>query len=247
MLGGVLSILLASAQGPGADERDHVELESGTVLKGRIVLQLEDRLALQVGSRERWIEQSRIKSATSLALSHRQLFADLRKLRSNSIEGLASLASRAEEVGLIHEARLLHWNMLALQPENAAAHEALGHRERNGNWVLPLGKSWARFESAGKYHSDWAKAWQLRSEHFALRSNAPLQHCLNTLYELEYFYLAFFAIFQQDLQLRELLRPIRVSAYGSREEIPSLSNNVGAWFSTDEKTLYTWMQPDGRP
>ncbi len=247
MLGTLLSLTLIAAQAPGNDTRDRVELLRGSVVSGRVLLQLEDKIAIQVGTREQWIERSRIKTISSIAERQREIFADLRKVRNNSTADLNALARRAADEGLLHEARIFSWHVLALEPDNPEANAALGHRQSRGEWLLPIDKSQGKFESLTERRSDWATAWTLRSEHFALRSNASLQNCLNTLYELEYFYLAFFAIFQDRLQLRELIEPIKVSVYGDQTEIPALSDNVGAWFSTDEEILYTWMMASGRP
>lgn len=231
----------------GGDERDTIKLWSGKKIQGRVVLVLLDKILVQVGTVERWIERDKIAEFETVAKSHRKLLEDLRATDRDALGELAGLARSSLAGNLPHEARLLYLRILLRDPEHLEAHQALGHKKRRKLWMIKDGDKWRSFDSIKKTRKSWKDAWNLRSEHFQVRCDTGLDETLNTLFELEYFYDTFYQLFQRDLQMREVLEPIQVYVYRDQKQFPAISNNIGAWFSTTEEILYTWMQGDGQP
>ena len=73
------AVLLLCLSSPAiGDDRDTVHLTKGRPVRGRVVLELKDRVAIQVGSRERWIPRSKIARIESVARNHREMLSLLR-------------------------------------------------------------------------------------------------------------------------------------------------------------------------
>ena len=64
--------------------------------------------------------------------------------------------------------------------------------------------------------------------------------------EPEALYGQFLDLFGPSLQLMELVEPVDVRLYRTRKQMPNLSNNVAAYFSSSEPALLTCFE-DGRP
>ncbi len=231
---------------PDTDKRDTVHLKGGRKVKGRVVLQLDKKVAVLVGAREQWILRSKITRIDCIADSQREMLERFTKSK-DSVTTFMQLAEFCEERQLKHEARLFYWRTLVEQPQHAGAHKALGHKLTKKGWRASHAGGLRTLEQLETMHSDWSKAWKLRSEHFEIRTDAGIQRGIQTLFELEYFYRHVFDLFQANLEMRELTEPIKVYLYKNRKEFPNLSNNVSAYFSGGENILYTYTALRGRP
>ncbi len=229
------------------DQRDTVTLTRGSAVEGRVLRVEADAVRVQVGSRVRTIPRDRIQSIDSVAQHHRQLLTALRRTDQASAAQLLELVEQCDTGRLEHEARLLCYRILLLDPDHPEANERLGHRDTGNGWRLPVAGRWLPLAVVEERRMRWNDAWQLRSEHFEVRCDRGLATTIRVLFELEYFYAGFYELWQRELELDELLTPATCYVYGDREQFPSASNNVGAWFSQSENVLYTWMQGDGRP
>ena len=230
-----------------ADERDVVHFDKGRSVRGRVVLELEDKIAVRIGSVERWISRDDIDRYQSVARAHREALDLLRQINQRSATELMELAKYCSMAGLEHEEALLYWKVLLLDPRHRDANVALGHREQELRWAVPVEGGWAELSQVDRARATWSTAWQLRSEHFRLRCDSGLETSVDTLFELEYFYLAFMELWQSELQLREITEPIQVYVYRDRDQFPSISGNIGAWFAPDENILYTYLEEGGQP
>jgi len=220
------------------DRRDVVELTSGKSLKGRVVLETEDTIVLRIGSKERRLARTSIQRVQSVARAHREVHAAFRKAGDDPGAWLR-LAKSCASRHLPHTARLLYWCVLLTDPQSEAAHEGLGHKKRRGRWLVPGRGGLMTLKRAAKVRSEWGKAWELRSEHYTVRCSAGLAACVHALFDLEFFYLTFFDLFQKRLGLREIVVPMKVNLYGNAREMPSFGSTVGAIFASDENIIYT--------
>ena len=235
-----------SASPQSGDARDTVHLKTGKSIKGRVLLELDEKVAVQIGSRERWVPTSKIKRITSI---HRSLRDVLTKFTAgeDSIKHFLSLAKMCEDRQLPHEARLFYWRILVDNPDNQRAHEALGHKRSGTSWKVPVGSSWRSYKQADKLYNEWGTARTLRTEHFEVRSNTGLKRAVLTALELEVFYRHLFDLFQTSLELREVTDPIRVYVHKDQREFPRLSDTIDAYFSPEENILFTYLGDTGQP
>lgn len=219
--------------------RDTVRLRNGSEVRGRVLRVDREEIVVRVGSVDRTIQRDQIQTFTSVASYHRELLGLWRDTATTDAEALLALAAKADQWDLPHEARLLRWYAVLLRPKDAAIHSALGNREQGGRFRVEIDGKWVPFEDADALGEDFDDAWLLRSEHFQVRCAAGLRAGLDTAMELEALYWQFHDLFGQALQLIELVEPIDVRLYRTREQMPNLSNNVGAYFSTSQPALFT--------
>lgn len=242
MVAGLAAPRAACAQ--TTEARDVVVLTTGKELRGRVVRVDAKNVVLRVGSVDRTIARDDIKSIDSVAQKHRDWMAAWQKTDLDDTHALLALASEAERVGLKHEARLVQWLVAIQRPTDATVHKALGNREVRGVFQVEIDGKWVPFDKADDLGQDFANAWRLRSEHFTIRCAAGLRLGVTALLEFEGVYWLFHELFGAPLQLFELVEPIEVRLYRSREQMPNLANTVGAYFSVDEPALITFAERD---
>lgn len=226
--------------------RDKVILVGGKVLQGRILLVSNEHVVLREGSVDRTFPRKVVQSIESVAVRHRELLAAWQNVNVANADDLLAIAARADLDGLPYEARLLRFYALLARPADPAIHKALGNRAQGAKFQVEIGGHWVLFEAADALGVDFSNAWQLRSEHFAIRCAAGLRTGLDTLMDLEGFYWLFHELFGSELQLLELTEPLEVRLYRQRDQMPNLSDNVSAYFSVSEIAMYTCVE-NGRP
>jgi hypothetical protein len=152
-----------------ADDRDAIVLKSGKELRGRVILELDDRVVLLVGTREMWIDRDKIQSISSIQAALRGILTRFDKAGDKPDE-LIALAKECAKAGLPHEQRLFYWAVLVIDPSHAVAHQELGHRQSGSTWRMPVDGSWRSLDQAERIHAEWGKARRLRSERCCCRS-----------------------------------------------------------------------------
>lgn len=221
------------------EARDLVVLDTGKELRGRVVRESETEIVLRVGSTDRTLPRAQVRSVDCVARKHRSLLRAWRDTPANDAKALVALAEQADRSGLPHEGRLFRWYALTLTPDDADLHASLGNRRVGKRYMVKLGSREAPFADADALGADFANAWQLRSEHFAMRCAAGLRAALDTLLALEIHYHTLHERFGAGLELLELVEPVDVRLYRDRAQMPNLSNNAGAYFSESEPALFT--------
>jgi hypothetical protein len=242
----VLTALCPAAPPPQGDQRDTVHFTSGKPLQCRVTLQLDDKIAVLVGSREKWIPRKKVARVETVQQTLRQVMMKFSQAEDST--GLfLELAKTCDQGKLPHEARLFYWRILADEPDHEVANAALGHKRAGKSWRVPVSAGWHKLDFADKLRASWGKAWRLRSEHFELRTDAGLRIAVLTLLDLENFYRHLFDLFQKSLELHEVTEPIQVQVYRDKAEFPRLSDTVDAYFSPGDNIHFTFIGDDGRP
>lgn len=243
----LLSLLPISCDPPQrGDTRDTVYLQNGKTMRCRVVLELQDKVAILVGSKERWIPRKKIKRIESVSRSLGEVLTKFSAAK-DTVATFFELAKLCEDRHLPHEAQLFYWRVLIDEPDNQKAHEALGHKRHGKFWKVQMGAAWRRYDQAEKLHASWGKARTLRSEHFEVRSDCGLARTVITLLELEGYYRHLFDLFQKSLELREVTEPIKVFVHKDQKGFPRLTNTVDAYFSHQDNILFTFLDDNGRP
>ena len=222
----------------GKDDRDVIELISGKTVKGRVVLELEDVIFVRIGTSERKIKRSKIKEFSSVFRAQWKVLEKLKKPGRGTTKSLLALADNCRQNKLPHTERLFCWRALLIDPSNDEVNVRLGHKKRKGKWRIPGRGGALSFDRAVKVRSDWGKAWELRSEHYRVRSSSGLRMVIDTLFDLEYFYHYSLRLWQDVLELREVLEPMMINVYKDDHEYPSLSSTAGAYFQPAANTVY---------
>jgi len=245
MLAALLTMLVVIPV-PGRDQRDVVELQNGRSIRGRVVLELDDVVYVRVGSRERKIPRAKVKSISSVFHRQWQVLEQFQRLQTLTAKALLALADQSHEAELEHTESLLCWRALQLTPGDATINTRLGHKLYRGEWRVPGAGGGLPLARADQVRSTQDKPWELRSEHFQVKSSCPLFVTVDVLLDLEFFYQHFFRMWQKPLELREVIDPIAVSLYRDRAEFPGFARS--SWFDPNRNVLYLWRpKPLERP
>jgi len=222
----VTVLLLLPLSGQDRDDlRDRVELKSGEVLRGRVVQRFEpDEIELDLGGRRKSVPRKDVTGMRTVDDALAQLL-DVRR------PGLAvaadwALSDMAASLELPAMARLQAYHVLLRDPDHAAAHALLGHVQAAGKWrwrwrgeLVP---------AAAIERLTVGKDFALASEHFVLESRDGLRLAVDTLFDLERTYTAFWRELGEDLHPQSWFPPIQVQVHGSLKDMPKLSTTVGA-------------------
>lgn len=238
LLRSLVPVALAAALAPGAAAQDLVVLEGGKELEGRVVYRDAERLVLRSGSRDREIDAEDVVEVRTVEDGLRRLL-DLER-RSPATNGVrqAELARIAASEGLPEMAALFWWRTLLAEPGNGEAHEALGHRRKGDGWVVPhtSGRAWD-LENRAELARDWNDAWELESEHYALRGNLPLDQLVSAAIDLERFYLWFYDTYAERFGLYAAPETMGVHVHGDQTSFPEALGARRAYFSPSDNVL----------
>ncbi|MBK9384335.1 MAG: DUF1570 domain-containing protein [Planctomycetes bacterium] len=250
MLRASVALLVGAGAGAGTsslaagdeDRRDEVELQGGSVLRGRIVLEDPDKLVVRMEGAEREIPRAQVLVSKSVFRAQGAVLSKYAGLATNDTASLLALAEQCRASELPHEEQLFLWLVLLVDGQNQVAHSRLGHRDRGGRWMVPQRGGAVSFEKLLEIRDSWGKAWELRSEHYSVRCDAGLAEAIGVVLELEQFYRAFYELYQQRLSLREVLVPMQVEVYRDRSRFPRVSTHVDSRYEPTTRLLQTYAK-----
>ncbi|HVS18721.1 MAG TPA: hypothetical protein VMT18_08990, partial [Planctomycetota bacterium] len=232
-----LALLAGLASGGGDRPKDRIELANGKVVHGHVLYEDEQRLIVQVGTREREFETHELVSVESVGRALDQLLGRLDRVDETDARGLLDLARFARDHRLPHEADLLAWCAIAAEPDLDEAHELLGHRVRNGRRRLRMGKDEFHVEDLREKRA-WKDAWEFRTTHFELRTNLPLDDALGVALDLERVYRDLLDFLGPELTLRDVLLPMGAEVHADERAFPEALGGRRSYFLPETRTLY---------
>lgn len=217
---GVAALWMLSWACASGDQRDVVRFvdEKRKPLECRVVQMFEGDYIVDVGGKRRTIPRERVRGIETVNDRIREL-AKRSKPKMSTKERMA-LALWASEQALPEMAALCAYRVLLEDPAHQEANEFLGHRFTNGKWYWPLqGKPVpaASFDRALKS----SRMLELESEHFVINTDVSLASAVNTLFDLERFYVDWRTAFGRHLGAVEVLGKMRFKVYRSSEDFPA--------------------------
>ncbi len=136
-------------------------------------------------------------SAEKPVVDVRARYAERAKQAGDTVEARLALAQWCRKNDLTKEMTAHYEEVIALKPDHAEARRLLGYERIKGQWLrgaeLGKAKGWVayhgrwlppaevarieqrkkRFRELSQQRADWANAWELKTEHFRIRSNCP--------------------------------------------------------------------------
>lgn len=233
-----LPLLLVPAL-PVATQRpeDEVRLVTGRALSGHVVFEDEQRLILLQGTREREVRKDRIEGFDSVLHALGTALDRLSALDEGEVTGLLDLARYCRSSGLPGEAEVLAWSVLVRAPDNAEAHELLGHRRRGDSWGVRSSGQNHRFEDLARLRDDWGEAWELSTTHYEVRTNLPLEDAARLALDLERIYRGLYAFLGSELELRDVTRPMRAWVHADQSSFPESVGDRRSYFDPQQEAL----------
>jgi hypothetical protein len=218
------------------DTRDVVKLKAGGELRGRVVLENDAKLVLRASSREQSITKADVASVSSVARSMEEWLEKHAKLQDADVAGHLDLAEFCRARHLDREAKLEAYFVLRTEPDDEKAHQILEHRRGGKTWFARIDGGEVPWRLLDASTAEWGKALVVETEHYSVRSNAGCVAAVDLALDLETFYRTFFDVFLGELELREILEPMTVYAYRSREEFPGAGGHNGELRKSGEQS-----------
>ena len=247
----MFSIALAMTlfQGPAEVPDDVLMTTKGRTYSGVVLLQTEEKIILGMGSKTKEFDLDKVQNITGPRASYGLYVDKLEWVYANASpsKDAVKLATWCKANGLLRDVEIHYLQALVKDPENAAAHQALGHRQSGDTWQAPIaGSQWRDLEALDQWHSDKDNPWEFRSAHFDVKVNGPLADALRAVAHLELLYARFYDVFQQAGGIHELRQPIAVRIYTNRESgYAEISANTFGYFDRESEIVNTWMH-EGR-
>lgn len=145
-----LAIAVALSLGCVGAAADILHLESGGRIEGRIIEQTDESVEIQVGAGTMSLPLSsiaRIEEARSVLDDYDERLA---KIDAEDRDGWLALGDWASARGLHNQARFAYQRVLQLDPDSAAANQALGRVNVDGRWLSEdeayVARGYVRFE-----------------------------------------------------------------------------------------------------
>lgn len=218
--------LPAQRSARGDDERDKIELQNGREIRGRVVQRYdtEEVLLVQGGKRVR-VEPKKIKSMRTVRDELRAFFEYRDALDLDEAANHWDLSKWADGRALHALARTEAYATLARDPDHVEANEYVGNRKKGKRWMWRYDDRWMSREKFDERTSDIGHAFELESETFAIETNAGLKKATDALLDLERLYVWWHDEFGKELQLDEIIKPMRVKAWAKAEKFPAWSSD----------------------
>jgi hypothetical protein len=120
---------------PAAAAADDVILKGGGKISGRILSRTDTAVEVDVGAGTVKVPMSSVVRIDQRRSALDDYHDRANALRADDVQGWLQLAKWASGQGLGTQARTAYEQVLAVDPENAAANQALGRVQLEGRWV----------------------------------------------------------------------------------------------------------------
>ncbi|MEM7205259.1 MAG: hypothetical protein AAF628_33700 [Planctomycetota bacterium] len=236
-LAGVLAtVLLGGGLAAQSDLRDEVVLKNGKTLRGRVIERFgDDEVLVLQGSRRVRVKHKQVESITTVNDHMREFFAHRQKARGN-VDREWLLVEWATSRDLTALANLQAMHVALLDPGHEKAHRHLGHRPIGADWLWRRGDRLMPFDAYEHKTSEFGSPKLIEGEHFRLRTNASLRRAVDTLFDLERFYVFWFEEFGEALGAREVTEWMDFHLHRDRDDFPPLTSTA---------IPYYFPQPNG--
>lgn len=235
MLAILSTFLLLAAAGGSADL---VELKNGQRIEGRVVFQDEATVVLRVGSRDREFETKDIAKLDSRLAAHRLFLARWIAHTSTDLPPLYDMLAMAKDAGNEGDHQLLAGWILSRLPGSEEANEALGHVKKGETWFVRDGSRRLSWEELVERRAEWSEAWELRTQHYHVRSNLGLAQTTDLAFGLECTHAAFDELFGAPLRLLDTTEPLVVHVHADKRSFPEFKGIASSYFEPTSRVLH---------
>lgn len=223
-----------------------MRLKNGKELRGRVLVEGADRVLLSKGGKEQWIPLAQVRGVDSVLRRLEKYLEDEGRISAEDLAARVALAKEIQAAGLAREAALEAWTVLRRDPQNAEAHALLGHRKKGSRWLLPVGQDWLGWTEALRIRSDWGKAWEFETEHFALRTDHAIFSAVQIARDLERFYVKAIRLLAP-AEARENVEPVHVHLHRDAKDFPQRGLLIEGYFLRNENRVFALLEESGRP
>jgi len=231
--------LAAAALAAGSDERplDVVELVGGEQVAGIVLFEGPESVVVRVRSQERVLPAEQVERVDSLSRNLAMVLDQQRRTDWDRTDEVMTLARFCRAKGMLGLGRVFALRALANDPQNAGAHEFLGHLPSGEGWRVRDGARSIRYDKLALVRSDWGDAWILETPHYRLRTNLDLPQAVDLVCDLEHFYRSFYALLGSHMQLFEVTERMPAEVHADSVSFPEVLGGRRAYFRPGDFTL----------
>ena len=236
-------VLLAALLPAGAPSDQVTYVDSGKVLKGRVVYDTPGKLVLRQGARDTVIDPADLKEVRSLERSLAKVLD--RDLIGADARTCIEVAEECEQAGLEAEARQFWLRALLADPASEMAAKALKVQKIKDEVKVPFGKLRRTLEQLRERQGSWKEALEIECTHFKLKTDLDLPLSLEVALALERCYRRFYETLGAPLELFLFDEAPEVCVYARKEDFP-VGPLVGdpIWFAPGINTLNVLADPE---
>lgn len=238
-----LTLLLAAAMALPAvqadDEPDTVVLKTGKSHTGRLVYRDAEIVVLRQGSKEKEFAAEDVAEVRSVTNALGEVLDRLAEDPDMGADTLLELAAFCEDEGLTGERHVLLLKALLKEPLDPEVNEALGNREKKGEYEIKIGNK--RYDTNGlsAEEPDFGDAWELETTHYIVRSNERLGEALDAILDLERYYRDVYAFLREGLALRDFIdEKLQVEFHADEKSYPEPGDGRLGFFDTSTRIIH---------
>lgn len=242
---GALALAPSAALVQDDESPDEIVPVKGKAQQGRVVYQDDEVVILRQKSKLKEFERAEVASVRSVVSDLARVLDALAGARQDDVDALLAVAGQAEEAGLHHEARLIRMRVLLLDPQHAAANEALGNKERSKTgWEIKLGKKWVPTSELREKPESWEDRWELRTLHFHVASDLQLWDAIEAAFDLERIVREFYDLLVPELRLHDVTELMEVQVHADAGAYPEPTGKRSGHFDPSDRKLFVLAQDE---
>ena len=237
MLAAGLFLALASAFADKAP--DSVKLKDGRELQGRVVYEGPETLRIKRGVSELEVKKSSVVDAKTIERSLKEALERYDTVQKDDVGGLTEVARFCQERGLENEARNLRLRVLLAGAEDPETVEGANARIVAKKIQVRNDDRWVDLEAWKDAKKDWKDAVEIKTAHFLVKTDLPMDRVLDAAIQLERHYLRFYDFLAPELVLYVFDETPTVFFYANEKDCPpGWTPGEKSWFSPGENKLH---------
>lgn len=238
-------LALSAALGSADKAPDWVKLKDGRELEGRVVYEGPEALRIKRGVSELEIKKSSVVDARTIERSLKEALERYDAIQKGDVGGLTEVARFCQERGLENEARNFRLRVILAGAEDAETVEGAGARIVAKKVQVKDDDRWVDLETWKDAKKSWKDAAEIRTAHFLVKSDLPMDRVLDVAIQLERHYLRFYDFLAPELVLYVFDETPTVLFYANEKDCPpGWTPGEKSWFAPGENKLHVLVNED---
>lgn len=238
---GSLALALAAAD----KAPDLIRTKDGRELKGRVVYEGPETLRIQRGASELEVKKANTSEVRTLERSLKEAVKRWDSIRKDDTGALGELANFCDERGLANEARNFRIRILLAGGADAATVKGAGARLVAEKVQIQNDVRWLPVDEWRAPKPRWQDGVEIRTTHFEIRSDQPMDRVLDAAIQLERHYLRFYEFLAPELVLYVFDETPEICFYSREKDCPpSWTRGQDTWFAPGENKLHVLVKDD---
>lgn len=223
---------------------DRIVLENGKSIDCRVLMESAEKIVYREDRKQHEVLRADVREVRSIERSLADYLKVAASTKSTDAAAQADLAQHAERLGLPDEARNAWLRVLSIDPANGDAWTVLGAVGDRKARTLQLEGERLELDALRTRGADAKHPLQLRTTHFAIECDMPLERALDAALAVERTYLAFYGLMGAHLELYVFDEVPHISVFKDTRRLSAPPTpGMQSWFAPIANTLYVQDLP----